>query len=316
MSVKEFARFCLGAGVIGGLLFSASVFAQQDDPHAMHAKDADVPSQEHTDDRSAARAMGHATMEHATSNHGDMQMQGGDARDPHAYSDGYTLTEGPYALPGPRQLKLADEHRFWSLLGNRLEYDADNDVTTFDLQGWYGTTYDRLVIKLEGDAVDGRLAESQTDLLWGHALNAYFDTQLGVRLDQYDEGTGREWLAFGIQGLAPYWFELDGAGYLSEEGDVTFAFETEYEFLLTQRLILQPRLELSASAQDIADEQVGAGLTNMSAGVRLRYEFTREFAPYIGVEMHKSLGETASIQRGLGEDTEETVLLVGFRAWY
>lgn len=222
MSVKEFARFCLGAGVIGGLLFSASVFAQQDDPHAMHAKDTDVPSQEHTDDRSAARAMGHATMEHATSNHGDMQMQGGeaprDARDPHAYSDGYTLTEGSYALPGPRQLKLADGHRFWSLLGDRLEYDADNDVTTFDLQGWYGTTYDRLVIKLEGDAVDGRLAESQTDLLWGHALNAYFDTQLGVRLDQYDEGTGREWLAFGIQGLAPYWIELDLTAYLGEDG--------------------------------------------------------------------------------------------------
>ena len=146
----------------------------------------------------------------AQMDHSAMQMEASattvDGRDPHAYSDGYTLTEGPYALPGPRQLKLADEHRFWSLLGNRLEYDADNDVTTFDLQGWYGTTYDRLVIKLEGDAVDGRLAESQTDLLWGHALTAYFDTQLGVRLDQYDEGTGREWLAFGIQGLAPYWF--------------------------------------------------------------------------------------------------------------
>lgn len=286
MSVKEFARFCLGAGVIGGLLFSASVFAQQDDPHAMHAKDADVPSQEHTDDRSAARAMGHATMEHATSNHGDMQMQGGeaprDARDPHAYSDGYTLTEGPYALPGPRQLKLADGHRFWSLLGERLEYDADNDVTTFDLQGWYGTTYDRLVIKLEGDAVDGRLAESQTDLLWGHALNAYFDTQLGVRLDQYDEGTGREWLAFGIQGLAPYWFELD----------------------------------LTAYGKDDAVNGLGSGLSDVALGLRLRYEFSRQFAPYVGIEWNGTFGATADQARANGDATKDTRYVAGIRFWF
>jgi copper resistance protein B len=286
MSVKEFARFCLGAGVIGGLLFSASVFAQQDDPHAMHAKDADVPSQEHTDDRSAARAMGHATMEHATSNHGDMQMQGGeaprDARDPHAYSDGYKLTEGPYALPGPRQLKLADGHRFWSLLGERLEYDADNDVTTFDLQGWYGTTYDRLVIKLEGDAVDGRLAESQTDLLWGHALNAYFDTQLGVRLDQYDEGTGREWLAFGIQGLAPYWFELD----------------------------------LTAYGKDDAVNGLGSGLSDVALGLRLRYEFSRQFAPYVGIEWNGTFGATADQARANGDATKDTRYVAGIRFWF
>ena len=118
----------------------------------MHANDANSPSHEPPDDSSDTRATGHAAMAQ-----GDMQMQGGDApkdaRDPHAYSDGYTLTEGPYALPGPRQLKLADEHRFWSLLGDRLEYDADNDVTTFDLQGWYGTTYDRLVITLQNGQV-------------------------------------------------------------------------------------------------------------------------------------------------------------------
>ena len=283
MSVKDFARYCLHAGVIAGLLFSASVLAQQEDPHAMHANDANSPSHEPPDDSSDTRATGHAAMAQ-----GDMQMQGGDApkdaRDPHAYSDGYTLTEGPYALPGPRQLKLADEHRFWSLLGDRLEYDADNDVTTFDLQGWYGTTYDRLVIKLEGDAVDGRLAESQTDLLWGHALNAYFDTQLGVRLDQYDEGTGREWLAFGIQGLAPYWFELDLTAYLGEGGRTALSLEAEYELLLTQRLILQPRAELTAYGKDDAVNGLGSGLSDVALGLRLRYEFSRQFAPYVGIE--------------------------------
>ena len=315
MSVKDFARYCLHAGVIAGLLFSASVLAQQEDPHAMHANDANSPSHEPPDDSSDTRATGHAAMAQ-----GDMQMQGGDApkdaRDPHAYSDGYTLTEGPYALPGPRQLKLADEHRFWSLLGDRLEYDADNDVTTFDLQGWYGTTYDRLVIKLEGDAVDGRLAESQTDLLWGHALTAYFDTQLGVRLDQYDEGTGREWLAFGIQGLAPYWFELDLTAYLGEGGRTALSLEAEYELLLTQRLILQPRAGLTAYGKDDAVNGLGSGLSDVALGLRLRYEFSRQFAPYVGIEWNGTFGATADQARANGDATKDTRYVAGIRFWF
>ena len=194
---------------------------------------------------------------------GEMKMQGGkapaDARDPHAYSDGYTLTEGPYAQPGPRQLKLADEHAFWSVLGDRLEYQEDSDSTVYDIQAWYGTTYNRFVIKAEGDIADGTLEESSTDLLWGHALNAYFDTQLGVRLDQYDEGKDRQWLAIGMQGLAPYWFELDVTAYVGDDGRTALSAEAEYELLLTQRLILQPRAELNLYGKDDLDNRLGSG---------------------------------------------------------
>ena len=123
----------------------------------------------------------------AQMDHGEMQMQGGsapdNARDPHAYSDGYTLTDGPYAQQGPRQLKLADEHAFLSVLGDRLEYSEDSGDTTFDLLARYGTTYDSLVVKAEGDTKGSQLEESQTDLLWSHAISVFFDTQLGVRLD-------------------------------------------------------------------------------------------------------------------------------------
>ena len=199
----------------------------------------------------------------AQMDHGDMQMQGGsapaDARDPHAYSDGYTLTEGPYAQPGPRQLKLADEHAFWSVLGDRLEYQEDSDSTVYDIQAWYGTTYNRFVIKAEGDIADGTLEESSTELLWGHALNAYFDTQFGVRLDQYDEGKDRQWLAIGMQGLAPYWFELDVTAYVGDDGRTALSAEAEYELLLAQRLILQPRAELNLYGKDDLDNRLGSG---------------------------------------------------------
>ncbi|WP_339616328.1 copper resistance protein B [uncultured Gilvimarinus sp.] len=256
----------------------------------------------------------------AQMDHGDMQMQGGSApdgaRDPNAYSDGYTLTEGPYAQPGPRQLKLADEHAFWSVLGDRLEYNESANSTVYDLQAWYGTTYNRFVVKAEGDIADGALEESATDLLWGHALNAYFDTQLGIRLDQYHEGENRQWLALGIQGLAPYWFELDTTAYIGDNGRTALTFEAEYELMLSQRLILQPRAELNLYGKDDSENGVGKGLSDLAIGLRLRYEFNRQFAPYVGVEWTDSYGNTADYRRAAGQAVSDTQLVAGLRFWF
>ncbi len=256
----------------------------------------------------------------AQMNHGEMQMQGGsapaDARDPHAYSDGFTLTEGPYAQSGPRQLKLADEHSFWAVLGDRFEYQEDSETTVYDLQAWYGTTYDRLVIKAEGDIASGTLEESSTDLLWGHALNAYFDTQLGLRFDQYNEGKDRQWLALGLQGLAPYWFELDVTAYVGDNGRTALAAQAEYELLLTQRLILQPRAELNLYGKDDPENGLGSGLSDLALGVRLRYEFSRQFAPYIGVEWTSTYGDTADYRRAAGDDRSDTQIVAGLRFWF
>jgi copper resistance protein B len=256
----------------------------------------------------------------AQMDHGEMQMQGGsapaDARDPNAHSDGYTLTEGPYAQQGPRQLKLADEHAFWSVLGDRLEYQAGSDSTLFDLQGWYGTTYDRFVVKTEGDIADSRLQESETQLLWGHAISTYFDTQLGLRLDQYNEGKDRQWIAVGTQGLAPYWFELEMTAYLGEGGRTAFNLTSEYELLLTQRLVLQPRAELNLYGKDDRNNDIGRGLSDVSLGLRLRYEFSRQFAPYIGVEWTDSYGDTADYRRAAGADVSDTQFVAGVRFWF
>lgn len=256
----------------------------------------------------------------AQMDHGEMLMQDGqaptDARDPHAYSDGHTLTEGPYALPGPRQLKLADEHRFWAVMGNRFEYQEDTESIVYDLQGWYGTTYNRFVMKAEGDIADSTLEESSTDLLWGRALNAYFDTQLGIRFDTYEEGEDRQWLALGIQGLAPYWFELDVTAYMGDDGRTALTAEAEYELLLTQRLILQPRAEVNLLGKDDPENGLGSGLTSLAVGLRLRYEFSRQFAPYIGVEWTSAYGNTADYRQDAGEDKSNTQVLAGLKFWF
>jgi len=238
-------------------------------------------------------------------------MQGGsappDARDPHAYSGGYK--RGP--------LQLGDEHRYGSLLINRLEgVNADGNTSAeYELQAWYGSTYDRAVLKAEGDIDAGKLQEARTELLWGHAVAAYWDTQVGLR---YDSGTGpdRSWLAFGVQGLAPYWFEVDATAYVGEQGRSALRLSAEYELLLTQKLILQPRVEANAYGKSDSDREIGSGLSDLTLGLRLRYEIRREFAPYIGIERVALFGDTADFARAAGEGSKETRYVAGLRFWF
>ncbi len=260
--------------------------------------------------------MGHgapASMEAAAGgmgmDHGS--MQGGpppaDARDPNAYSGGYA--RGP--------LQLGDEHRFGSLLVDRFESVSarDNTSAEYELQAWYGTTYDRAVLKAEGEVDGGKLHDARTELLWGHAVAAYWDTQLGVR---HDSGVKpeRKWLAFGIQGLAPYWFELDATAYVGEQGRTALRLDAEYELLLTQKLILQPRIEANFYGKRDAARELGSGLSDATLGLRLRYEIRREFAPYVGIERSNKYGGTADFARAEGKPTSELRVVAGLRFWF
>lgn len=254
--------------------------------------------------------------DHSQHSMSSMEQPSADARDPHEYSNGFTLEQGPYALEGPRLLKMADEHNIWAVMADRLEYDPDKEIGAYELSAWYGSTYDRVALKLEGEAEDDRLAESQSELLWRHAISAYFDSQLGVRFDEFEEGRSRQWLALGISGLAPYWFETDLTAYVGEHGNTALSFEAEYEWLLTQRLVLQPRVELNFYGQHDEENHLGSGLSNAAAGLRLRYEFSRQFAPYIGVERNRLFGATADYAREDGEHSGETLAVLGVRFWF
>lgn len=254
-------------------------------------------------------------------NPGSMDMQGGPtpvgARDPHAYSGGYTLGSGPYARPGPRQLRMADEHNFGALLIDRLErvYTDNGDTTAYDARAWFGRDYDRLLLKAEGDVARGHLQDARTEALWGHAVATFWDTQLGARYDS-DAGPDRGWLAFGIQGLAPYWFNVDATVYAGNRGRTALRLGAEYEMLLTQKLILQPRIEMNLYGKRDAAREIGSGLSDATAGLRLRYEFTRQIAPYIGFEWTGRFGETADFVRAAGEEAKNTRLVAGLRFWF
>ncbi len=243
------------------------------------------------------------------------KMQGGpvpaNARDPHAYSGGYDF--GP--IPRP---VMMDEAIMGGVMINRLERVQTKDNTysnAYDLQGRIGKDYDKLVIKSEGEIDEGKIHEARTELLWSHATSAYWDGQLGVR---HDSGVApsRNWLAIGMQGLAPYWFEIDAVAYVGDQGRSALRLSAEYELLFTQKLILQPRIEANFYGIKDEEREIGAGLSNMVTGLRLRYEIRREFAPYIGVDWSRKFGDTADFATAAGRNAHDTNIVAGLRVWF
>jgi copper resistance protein B len=214
-------------------------------------------------------------------------------------------------------LRLGDQHNFSLLVADRLEsvVTGDRPSATYDLHAWFGRDYNRAVFKAEGTLYDGKLEDAKTELLWEHALTAYWDTQLGVRYDT-GEGPERTWMAFGIRGLAPYWFDVDATGYVGEEGRTAFNLKAMYELLLTQKLISQLRVEVDWYGRSDAERRIGSGLSEATAGLRLRYEIRREFAPYVGIERARKFGRTKDHARATGEDPRETRFVAGLRFWF
>jgi copper resistance protein B len=242
-----------------------------------------------------------------------MDMQGGsapaDARDPHAFADGYTHDE---TYP----LELADKKYFGMLMFDRLErVDTTDPFTAFDMHAWIGRDYDKLVVMAEGDVANGKLGESMSGVYWQHAVATFWDTQLGVRHDGGME-ENRDWLGFGIQGLAPYWFEIRAMAYVGENGRTALVFAADYEMLFTQKIILQPAIEINAYGKPDPINHLGTGVTDVAAGLRLRYEFTRQFAPYVGVEWTKLYGTTADNVQAMNESTSDTHWVAGLRFWF
>ncbi|MBD2840965.1 copper resistance protein B [Erythrobacter rubeus] len=197
----------------------------------------------------------------------------------------------------------------------RIAADSGEDGYLWDAQAFYGGDINRFVLKTEGEGeFGGELEEAEIQALYSRAIGPFFDFQAGVRFDPEPDTRGH--LVVGIQGLAPYMFKIDSALFLSDRGDLTARIEGEYDQRITQQLILQPRIEIELAAQDIPEREIGAGVTSIEPGLRLRYEFQPEFAPYIGIEYEVALGETADIARASGEDPDRLKILVGLRAWF
>lgn len=268
------------------------------------------------------------------------------AADPHAGHDMGAAAASPQAppiAPPPPEAFLGPAHAADLVYGDQRMaeareelYDEHGDIETYkilvdqletrigkgrdgygwDAQAWYGGDIDKAWFKTEGEGSFGRAAEkAEVQALWSHAIDPWFDLQAGVRYD-FKPDPERAYLVLGVQGLAPYWFEIDAATFVSNKGDISARFEAEYDLRLTQKLILQPRAEIDLAFQDVPEIGLGSGLSSGELGARLRYEIRPTFAPYVGVEYERAFGDTADFRRAEGEKAGGWNVLVGLRTWF
>lgn len=233
------------------------------------------------------------------------------ARDPdYSAGVGYAPMHGIH-------MEMDDNARIGMLLADQLEafHGKHGNGQHWDVEGHYGNDYDKLWLRSEGERSGGRLADASVEAFWNHAAAPFWSTQVGMRADAGD-GPGRRWAAFGIQGLAPYWFELEATGYVGSAGRTAARFRAEYELLLTQRLILQPAFEADAYGKADPARRLGRGVSDASLALRLRYEFRREFAPYVGVVWTRRFGGTASFAREAGQGPFDRRWVAGLRFWF
>lgn len=257
-----------------------------------------------------------------------------DRRDPHA--GGTALPAGnaaPPPVPGDwyadrrfdpadmAQVRAAQRRAhgggtYSQVIVDIAEYRAigDGGGYAWKAEAWYGGDINRVVLKTEGDGrLRGALDRAEVEALYSRAIDPYWNLQAGLR---YDFELSRAYAAIGVEGLAPYWFELESAVFLSDRGDILARASGYHDLRLTQRLILQPRAEINLSAQDVPSDRMGAGLSSVGLGVRLRYEFTREFAPYVGVHWERRFGDTADFARADGRDVGNASFVAGLRFWF
>lgn len=232
----------------------------------------------------------------------------------------------PPASPSPKDLSpeaapygppVMDDMILGHVLFDQMEGRTNGPDNEFrwDGEGWVGSDMNRLWFKSEGFVEHGLATDGDQEALYDRPITAYFDAQAGVRYD-LDSNPGRVWGAIGIEGLAPYFFQFAPTFYFSDRGYFAGRITGSYDLLITNRLILQPQVEINFYSKSQADRGVGSGLSEIDTGLRLRYEITRKFAPYIGFAYTGTYGDTASFTRQEGGNVNDPRFVFGARIWY
>ena len=310
--------------LLGALCLAAATSHAQEtmnhSGHAGHPPAAPVPAEQHGKDHMQPD---HGMMDHRAMDHSGHAM-------PHPPPTGIPpgeATRPPVPTLSPADIEAAfpdlPDHGMhqgsshFMFVADELEWqDADAGSTlAWDLSGWAGGDVDRLAFRSEGERTNGHTEEAELQLLWSHAIGPWWETVAGVRQD-FKPGSPQTWAAFGVQGMPLYGLETEATAFIGEGGQSALRLEAEYDMLLTQRWVLQPNVEVHLHGRNDDSRGVGSGLSDASIGLRLRYEISRQFAPYVGVSWSRAYGNSAELQRAEGEDTSEARLVAGIRFWF
>lgn len=217
---------------------------------------------------------------------------------------------------------MEDDPLLFSASINELEFHEPHTTgpnhehpLVFDGEAWLGRDLHKLWVKAEGEYSGGHVESTEAQILYNRAAMPFWDVMVGVRRDSHND-LERDWAVIGLHGTGPYLVEIEAALFIGENGRSALRVEAEHEILFTQRLILSPEIKVNFYGKDDPVRGIRTGLSDVEAGLRLRYEIRREFAPYIGLNWEKLIGRTADLARFRGQATEQTGLVVGIKAWF
>ena len=221
------------------------------------------------------------------------------------------------AFPDVEASVVRDNAVYSFVLFDQLEWQSLETAggLGWNTKGWIGGDRNRLWFRTEGEATDGQLGDAEAHLFYGRAFSRWWDVVVGLRQD-VRPAPAQTWAAFGVHGLAPYWFDVEATAYIGEGGQTAARLEAEYELLVTNRLIVQPLVEVNLYGKGNQERGIGAGLSTVETGVRVRYEFRRELAPYLGVTWNNAFAETADLAAVAGEETDGLRVVAGVRLWF
>lgn len=225
------------------------------------------------------------------------------------------MAKGGASAAAPFGAPVDDEHVFYHAILDEFEGRVGRENSLrWEGEAWAGTDMNRIYLKSEGEVTRGNVEDGQQELLYARPISTYFNLQGGIRYD-LDSRPGRGWAAFGIEGLSPLFFHVSGTAYVSDSGNFAAKFEGSYDLLLTQTLILQPQVEMNFYSKADPSRLVGSGLSDLDAGLRLRYEVGRKFAPYIGVIYENKFSGSANLARAGSGHPSDLRFAAGIRIW-
>lgn len=298
-----------------------------DDHAAMdHAESAHVETVHDTMDHSAHRHAPESSVDapdHSDGAHGEMDHAAMGHDKPASRAEPITpipiVTDADRAAAFPvltQHMQHASEINHYVALDQLEGWDASpGSGMAWAVSGWVGSDLNRLWVRSDGERVAGKTEVADVELLYGRSITPWWDVVVGVKHD-FHPGDSQSWAGFGLQGLAPYQFDVEATAYVSKSGQTAATLEIEYDLLFTNRLILQPVVELQAFGKDDPVRAIGSGVSTFKAGLRLRYEFHRKFAPYIGVSHERAFGDTATFREARGDGARDTRIVAGVRLWF
>lgn len=291
--------------LVAGLMLSGPLAAQAQPPAAPHQHGA---AQVPTPPPTPASSEDHSAHQAPATRPAAVELP--------AFIPPLTDADRTAAFPDVMGHSVHDNAVNYFVLFDQLEWQTGDGLGGFswDTRGWVGQDRNRLWFRAEGERAGGRFDQAQTNLLYGRAISRWWEVTAGVRLDTLPDSP-RTALAVGVQGLAPYWFEVEASAYVETSGRTHVRVETVYDLLLTNRLVLQPLIEFEIYGRGDPERRIGTGLSTGELGLRLRYQFRREFAPYVGVVWSRRFFGTGDLAETAGERTSSARLAVGVRLW-